>query len=696
MRNCCFNESFIRRAIICSLAIFMVSAIQMVRLSSEEQQQLQKQLVPIQQQQIINFQRRKLLGILPQCKMTAICPLMELMIYCYSNGTKRTVANSNDAGQFPPDQFTLEQRRHGAIILHITGLIYMFIALAIVCDEFFVPSLGVITDKLAISDDVAGATFMAAGGSAPEFFTSVIGVFIAENNVGIGTIVGSATFNILCVLSCCAIFSHNVLHLTWWPLFRDVAFYVVALFMLVIFFLDEQIFWFEAFGLFFIYLLYCTFMKYNETIENFVKYCCSSKKSGNEEENEKVRGLEEKDNAVRYDADDSAIISHTQPMPQEQLVPVDQLQQHQQHSFACGRSNRSNSFIRTYDNYSRRQSFPILHSGAIFRNGIIQLLSQGLDPLQEGINEGMFKSQLRLLSENDNTAPAQITLNEIFHGWQYHPNDQKASVACEMERNDSEMGPRSTVTSKRTSVCPNTACVSEIKEMLEESEEKPLDMSWPEKLHRQLLYLFLSPILFPLWVTLPDVRKENARKWFPITFIGSIFWIAFYSYIMVWMANTIGETIAMPTEVIGLTILAAGTSIPDLITSVIVARKGLGDMAVSSSVGSNIFDVCVGLPIPWLLFFIVEPLRNPGTTQNYVSVSRNREKRVHVDLCSNGLICSVGMLFIMLVVLVASIATSHWKMNKFFGFIMIISYIAFCIFSVALEMGHFACPLKIC
>ena len=44
----------------------------------------------------------------------------------------------------------------------------------------------------------------------------------------------------------------------------------------------------------------------------------------------------------------------------------------------------------------------------------------------------------------------------------------------------------------------------------------------------------------------------------------------------------------------GLTILAAGTSIPDLITSVIVARKGLGDMAVSSSVGSNIFDITIG------------------------------------------------------------------------------------------------------
>jgi hypothetical protein len=32
----------------------------------------------------------------------------------------------------------------------------MFVALAIVCDEFFVPSLGVITEKLDISEDVAG------------------------------------------------------------------------------------------------------------------------------------------------------------------------------------------------------------------------------------------------------------------------------------------------------------------------------------------------------------------------------------------------------------------------------------------------------------------------------------------------------------------------------------------------------------
>uniref|UniRef100_A0A671KH52 Solute carrier family 24 member 2 n=1 Tax=Sinocyclocheilus anshuiensis TaxID=1608454 RepID=A0A671KH52_9TELE len=100
-------------------------------------------------------------------------------------------------GDYPEDLFTLEERRQGAVVLHMFGMMYMFIALAIVCDEFFVPALTVITEKVEISDDVAGATFMAAGGSAPELFTSVIGVFVSHSNVGIGTIVGSAVFNIL-------------------------------------------------------------------------------------------------------------------------------------------------------------------------------------------------------------------------------------------------------------------------------------------------------------------------------------------------------------------------------------------------------------------------------------------------------------------------------------------------------------------
>ena len=41
-----------------------------------------------------------------------------------------------------------DQLKHGAVCLHILGIIYMFYALALVCDEFFVPSLDVITEKV--------------------------------------------------------------------------------------------------------------------------------------------------------------------------------------------------------------------------------------------------------------------------------------------------------------------------------------------------------------------------------------------------------------------------------------------------------------------------------------------------------------------------------------------------------------------
>lgn len=179
--------------------------------------------------------------------------------------------NASKDPLFPADLFTMEQRRQGAVVLHIIGVVYMFVALAIVCDEFFVPSLDVIIEKLDIQDDVAGATFMAAGGSAPELFTSVIGVFVSFDDVGIGTIVGSAVFNILFVIGMCAIFSKTVLTLTWWPLFRDCTFYSASLVTLIIFFRDNYIYWYEALVLFCFYLAYVSFMKWNQPVERFVK-----------------------------------------------------------------------------------------------------------------------------------------------------------------------------------------------------------------------------------------------------------------------------------------------------------------------------------------------------------------------------------------------------------------------------------------
>uniref|UniRef100_A0A914NY18 Sodium/calcium exchanger membrane region domain-containing protein n=1 Tax=Panagrolaimus davidi TaxID=227884 RepID=A0A914NY18_9BILA len=236
-----------------------------------------------------------------------------------------------------------------------------------------------------------------------------------------------------------------------------------------------------------------------------------------------------------------------------------------------------------------------------------------------------------------------------------------------------------------TKMYPNLMSKSEtdaIKSMIvEEMEiEQPIDMSFPNTFCKRCTYIALLPIMFPLFITLPDVKKPHRKKFVILSFIGSILWIAFYSYLMVWWATTIGVTVGIPTEIMGLTILAAGTSIPDLITSVIVARKGLGDMAVSSSIGSNLFDICVGLPLPWLFYFI------------YYFGAKGTVTLISVQ--SNGLVCSVGMLFAMLLILVVSIGLSKWKMDKRFGIVMMGAYLIFCVISVILEMNIVSCPLR--
>lgn len=78
---------------------------------------------------------------------------------------------------------------------------------------------------------------------------------------------------------------------------------------------------------------------------------------------------------------------------------------------------------------------------------------------------------------------------------------------------------------------------------------EPLNMSWPKEGRKRLTYVLVAPILVPLWITLPDTRTPRGKKFFVVTFLGSIAWIAAYSYLMVWWANVFGETADIPPEV---------------------------------------------------------------------------------------------------------------------------------------------------
>lgn len=66
-----------------------------------------------------------------------------------------------------------------------------------------------------MTEDVAGATFMAIATSCPELFINCVGTFVTEGDLGVGTIVGSAVFNVLAVPACCGLFANIVsIHLS--------------------------------------------------------------------------------------------------------------------------------------------------------------------------------------------------------------------------------------------------------------------------------------------------------------------------------------------------------------------------------------------------------------------------------------------------------------------------------------------------
>ena len=306
-----------------------------------------------------------------------------------------------------------------AVAMLIWGIFYMFWGLAIVCDDYFVTSLEDISEALSLTPDVAGATFMAAGSSAPELFTSLMGVFAVKNDVGIGTIVGSAVFNLCCIIGGTALFTPFVLKLDWKPLTRDSLFYGMSIAAMILVLQDSRVTSTESICLCLAYVGYVAFMFFNDKVMIAIDNCTGS---------------------------------------------VD------------------------------------------------------MAPL-----------------EDEDEAPTAE----------------------------------------------------------EEAEEEGGDSPIAKALAR--------PLFLAFEVTIPNCSLPHNKGRHLVTFFASIFWIGVLSYFLVTWASKLGCLWGIHPAIMGVTVLAAGTSVPDAIGSLLVARDGQGDMAVSNAIGSNVFDILLGLGLPWML-----------------------------------------------------------------------------------------------
>lgn len=94
-----------------------------------------------------------------------------------------------------------------------------------------------------------------------------------------------------------------------------------------------------------------------------------------------------------------------------------------------------------------------------------------------------------------------------------------------------------------------------------------------------------------------DTNYPSMKKAIFLTLLGLI-GIVFGSNFVVESASFIAKTIGISERMISLTIVAIGTSLPELVTSVAATRKGEYDIAIGNVVGSNIFNIGVVIGIP--------------------------------------------------------------------------------------------------
>lgn len=595
----------------------------------------------------------------------------------------------------------------GKLIYSLLLLFYMFLGIAILCDELFVPALEIIADKWELSNDVAGATLMAAGGSAPELFTSLFGAF-GRSEVGFSTIVGSAVFNVLFVIGMCAMFTpakYSPLKLTWWPLARDCSYYILTLLMLVVWMSDGKVDLYEALLQFLLYAGYVLLMAKSEKLEAKVKeYLARSAKVAQSPVGSDDKHVSAAVEDARYEptagrpstfrasvlqmmtnkgttaeATGVALVTRIKGDVNEVFDKLDensngQLDKSELKELlrALGVDEReltdeSLNKMRTEINggpegdviskeqftvwYAKSETrlmsemktcfdkIDTNHSGTIEKDEIRALLAE----LGHSVSDREVDDVERAIAHNPETG--QITFAD-FRGW------YSSSLLFDQKREQAD------------------AAVEAIESMWSGVLQGLQELQTPDMPVGAKISFILTLPLTLLCCLVPDCRPPGKEGYCYLTFVGSIIGIGGFSYIMVEMATNVGNVLRIPVYIMGITIIAAGTSVPDLLSSVIVAKQGHGDMAVSSSVGSNIFDVTVGIPLPWILFSIYTAVYD-CTYGNLVN-----EADLLLPTC---------ILLIMVFVIVVTIAACNWEMTHGLGTLMFAFYVGYLLFAILQE-----------
>lgn len=478
---------------------------------------------------------------------------------------------------------------------------------------------------------------MAAGSSTPEFFASMIGVFLTKDDVGVGTIVGSAVFNILVIIGLSAALAGGDLRLDWRPLLRDSVFYVVSILLLFTFTMGSsngKIDWWEGFILVSTYVVYVLFMAFVNRIymEKALKLgwfgiVAPDIETGGNNNNESDNNIINNNN----NDGDGMMTSVFDGNDGED--DGGQMQQPSLHAFSqSALISMSEDGRKRYRDLNPRTR---LRGAQIAVMATIRLASTSSSGTNgDDIDAAVLPSAKRSTTSADPNKPGRHSPNTTGGGMSPSPHDDDGN------NNSSPAG--------------NTGD--------HDGDEGPtlLGIELPRTMFGKIFFPFSLIWKLAFRYTILDCSQDSKRKLWPVTFILSIIWISAISYVMVEASRISGCLLNIPATLMGLTVLAAGTSVPDALASISVARDGAGDMAVSNAIGSNVFDILLGLGFPWMLGSWILSDDIVVDTEHITSV-----------------VIPIIILFVIMIAFVGLLIAFKWTMNKWFGYSLFGLYFVF-------------------
>lgn len=196
-----------------------------------------------------------------------------------------------------------------------------------------------------------------------------------------------------------------------------------------------------------------------------------------------------------------------------------------------------------------------------------------------------------------------------------------------------------------------------------EDTEKKAGKNWFFPFICMIIYKGVSLPLKILFMVIPDCSETGKPQLWWATFTLCVIIMGAIVFAIIELANAAGCVLDIAPVLMGSTVLAVGTSMPDCLSSAAAAKTGLIGMACSNAIGSNVFDIFFALGFPWLLVHIAyaaEP------------IAVNNDNLVGPVVWMIGAAAVIAGVFMY----------TKWKFSQNGGYFLVVCYLAYLIYTI--------------